>query len=594
MADVTLMTARRRPSLSTLLTRLRDRSPGLAASLLGGAVAAGLGLGSLAVLVMGLWVLSPYPDSGPGGALHVAAALWLLAHGVELVRTDTLSGAHMPVGVTPLLLLALPVWLVHRAARDGVDAPADSDSGFDLRCDADAPPLVPARTVWTGVVLGYLAVGVPAAVYCAGAELRPSWLWVTVSLPLVVAVTAAVGVWTAHGRPREPVLKVWRTLPERLRRPVSGTDGWRRLGTAVRAAGAATAVLLGGGAALVGTSTVWHGGAARASFLQLTEGWTGRCAVLLLGIALIPNAAMWAASYALGPGFLLGAGHLVHPFASHPAPLLPPFPLLAAVPDAGAGSRLNWAAGAVPVAAGLTAGWFVARAALERPERPGERAAARWSAARTAGVVLLTALVCGAGCMLLAELSGGPLGVAALARFGPVGWLTGGAAVAWTAVFGMPVALVVRAWRLRTWWVRGGEIPAQDGARGQTEAEAQGKARGEAKSAAAGPGQPGTRDEAKGKEAESGPVVPGAPEEELYDFLPADDPYPPGWHDDLARTSRWAALRETAARSETADEITEVTESGASTESGATAEPDGPAPDPQDVPPPPNPSAEAP
>jgi len=116
MAGVIQMTARR-TSLSPLLTRLRDRTPGLAASLLGGAVAAGLGLGSFAVLVMMLWISSPYPDSGPGGALHVAAALWLLAHGVELARTDTLSGVPAPVGVTPLLLLALPLWLVHRAAR---------------------------------------------------------------------------------------------------------------------------------------------------------------------------------------------------------------------------------------------------------------------------------------------------------------------------------------------------------------------------------------------------------------------------------------------------------------------------------------------
>lgn len=117
------MTARRLP-LSPLLTRMRDRTPGLAASLLGGVLAAGLGLGSFAVLVMVLWISSPYPDSGPGGALHVAAALWLLAHGAEVVRVDTLSGVPAPVGVTPLLLLALPVWLVRRAARDAVEGEA--------------------------------------------------------------------------------------------------------------------------------------------------------------------------------------------------------------------------------------------------------------------------------------------------------------------------------------------------------------------------------------------------------------------------------------------------------------------------------------
>lgn len=87
---------------------------------------------------------------GAGGALQVAALLWLLAHGAELVRTDTLSGLPAPVGVTPLLMLMLPVWLVYRAARD-----AAADGG-------DGAPLVSGRTAWAGVVLGYLGVGVAA------------------------------------------------------------------------------------------------------------------------------------------------------------------------------------------------------------------------------------------------------------------------------------------------------------------------------------------------------------------------------------------------------------------------------------------------
>ncbi|QTE00417.1 hypothetical protein S1361_24005 [Streptomyces cyanogenus] len=440
-------TARRSPS-ALLISRMRDRSPGFAASLLGGAVAAGLGLGSFAVLVMMFWVSSPYPDSGPGGALHTAAALWLLAHGVELIRTDTLSGAPMPVGLTPLLLLAVPLWLVYRAARDAIDASAEPDG----------PPPVGARTAWTGVVLGYLGVGAAATLYCSGGELRPQWAWVTVCLPLVAASAAGAGVWTAYGRPSGPVPSVPAVLPGPLRRLVSGTDARARLGAAVRAAGAATAVLVGGGALLVGVSLVWHGEPARASFLQLTEGWTGRFAVLLLGVALVPNAAVWAASYALGPGFLLGTGHLVDPLASHPAPLLPPFPLLAAVPEPGAGTPQNWAVCVVPAMAGMTAGWFVARAAVRQAS--GEPARARWSAGRTAGVVLLTALVCAAALALLAELAGGPMGVAALARLGPLWWQTGGAAGAWTLVFALPVALTTRAWRLRRRRHSGG-IPAQ-------------------------------------------------------------------------------------------------------------------------------------
>ncbi|MFF5552317.1 cell division protein PerM [Streptomyces olivaceoviridis] len=456
MASV-IQTTVRRSSMSPVVNRMCDRSPGLGASLLGGAVAAGLGLASFAVLVMILWVSSPYPDSGPDGALHIAAALWLLAHGVELTRTGTLSGAPMPVGLTPLLLLALPLWLLYRAARDATDAPVEPDG----------PPPVPARTAWTGVVLGYLGVGVAAALYCSRGELRPGWIWVTLCLPLVAAGAAGAGVWSAYGRPREPVLSALVVVPGPARRLLFGTDEWARLSAAVRAAGAATTVLFGGGALLVGVSLVWHGEPARASFLQLTQGWTGRFAVLLLGIALIPNAAVWAASYALGPGFLLGAGHLVRPLASDPAPLLPPFPLLAAVPEPGTGTPGHWAAGVVPAVAGMTAGWFVARAAVRRTEAGGPPRA-RWSAGRTAGVVLLAALVCAAALALLAALAGGPLGVAALSRLGPPWWRTGGAAGAWTLVFALPVALIARAWRLRTWLRRPDGPPAQGTETGAT------------------------------------------------------------------------------------------------------------------------------
>ncbi|HZX38924.1 MAG TPA: DUF6350 family protein, partial [Streptomyces sp.] len=86
-----------------------------------GAMAAGLGLGALALVVMALWISSPYPDNGPDGELRLVAVLWLLAHGTELVRAGTLSGAPAPVGVVPLLFVALPAWLVFRAARDALE-----------------------------------------------------------------------------------------------------------------------------------------------------------------------------------------------------------------------------------------------------------------------------------------------------------------------------------------------------------------------------------------------------------------------------------------------------------------------------------------
>ncbi|WP_309063901.1 DUF6350 family protein, partial [Streptomyces sp.] len=444
MADV-IQTTVRRSTPALLLIRMRDRSPGLAAGLLGGALAAGLGLAAFAMLVILLWISSPYPDSGAGGALHIAAALWLLAHGAELVRADTLSGAPAPVGVPPLLLLALPVWLLHRAARDAADGDA-----------AGGVPLAPGRTAWAGVVLGYLAVGAPAALYAADGALRPEWTSAGVCVPLVAVVAAGAGVWTAYGRPSGPLERsLGRVLPRGARHLVLGPDG--RPGVAARAAAAGTAVLVGGGALLLMVSLGWHGGEAQRAFLRLTEGWSGRLAVLLLGVTLLPNAAVWATAYALGPGFLLGTGTLVTPLSSAPAPLLPPFPLLAAVPDAGAGTPVHWATGAVPVLAGAVAGWCVGRGATAggdggRPGsgRPGRAPAASWSRGRTAGAAALTAVLCAVLLAVLAALAGGPLGVAALSRFGPVWWQVGGATLAWIGLVAVVTALAVRDWRCRT------------------------------------------------------------------------------------------------------------------------------------------------
>ncbi|MFL4948600.1 DUF6350 family protein [Streptomyces sp. MMS24-I31] len=522
MASV-IQTTHRRPPLPRLRARVRDRSPGLGAGLLGGAVAAGLGLGSFAVLVIALWISSPYPDSGPGGALHVAAALWLLAHGAELVRTDTLTGVPAPMGVTPLLLLALPALLVHRAARDATDG-------------GDGGPLVPPRTVWAGVVLGYLSVGGGVVAYAAGGALRPSWAWTAVCVPLVAVVAAGSGVWTAYGCPRAPADQALRALPKGLRRLLVGPGPRARLGASARAAGAGAVVFAGGGALLLGVSLAGHGEIARGAFLRLTEGWSGRFAVLLLCLALLPNAVLWAVAYALGPGFVLGAGHVVEPFSSAPAPLLPPFPLLAAVPDAGPGTSLNLASTAIPVAAGLTMGWFVAGAAVRggREVRGGGPPVRAWSWRRTMGGAGLACGLCAAGLGVFAELAGGPLGGAALASFGPVGWQVGTAALAWTLTVAVPTAAVRRAWRCR-----GGRLTVEEaGTRWRI-----GRPRKDAAGipVAAPPAQAAPLPLPEGHDAEL----------EAYDVLPLDpQPSDPlSWQDDeAARQARWAALAQGATK----------------------------------------------
>ncbi|MFF2653177.1 DUF6350 family protein [Streptomyces sp. NPDC058045] len=453
------------PPLLARLSRPRERRRSFADCLLAGALAAALGLGVLGVLVLLLWISSPYPDSGPGGALHLIASLWLLAHGAGLVRGDTLTGGTAPLGLTPLLLLALPAWLVHRAARDAArdDTPAEPDPA-----DPAAPlgrTAAPARTAWGGVVLGYLLTGAAVTAYAEGGWLRPSWPSTAFAPPLLAACAAALGVWTAAGHPWPPA------------HPAVPAAVLRHAGAA-RAAVRAVPVLLAGGALLAVASLVRHRGAAGGDLLHLTGGWSGRLAVLLLCLALLPNAAVWGAGYALGPGFLLGAGHPVGPLGTDQVPLLPRFPLLAALPGEGSGTPLTWAVAAVPVVAAVVLAHGLIHSARSPEEAGGdsERGPGAWQLTRALRELPVAALLVGLAVAGLAALSGGPLGGHRLAAFGPQWWAAGAAAAAWTAAIGAPCLVLAWAWSRRTaWWraLRGtGEeskgVPEQQGSPGRS------------------------------------------------------------------------------------------------------------------------------
>ncbi len=414
--------------------RTARRAPQALVAATSGVVAAGLGFGLLAVLVLFLWITSPFPDSGPDDALRAAADLWLLGHGVHLLRSDALTGATVPVGMTPLLLAALPCWLLYRAAAHALVRPEDEElpPGF-------APPErglgTLATTGW--LLAGYLLVGAAVLVYARHGGLRADAASALLYLPLVSAASAVCGAWSAGAGQVVRPTPVVRRVMARLALPPGGPR------TAWRASLAGTAVLFGGGALLAASVFARHGDAAAASFTTLTSSLTGRFAILLLGVALAPNAAVWAASYALGPGFTVGGGSLVTPAGAAGYPVtLPDFPLLAALPGQGtvvAGTPLGWVVTLLPLAAALLLAVRVCRSAVAR----------RWTVTRTAVVVLLAAVAHGCVVAVLAAFAGGPLGTGALAVFGPDGPRAGAAAGCWALAAGLPFALAARWLLLR-------------------------------------------------------------------------------------------------------------------------------------------------
>ncbi|MCH6162157.1 cell division protein PerM [Streptomyces marispadix] len=449
-----------------------------------GVLAAGLGLGSLAVLVLLLWIISPYPESGAGGALHIAADLWLLGHGSSLVRTDTLSGVPAPIALTPLLLAIPPVWLLYRACVQALahggepsgDEDPKSETGSAPADGAGREPMGPL-TPLVFVAGGYLLTGAVTVLFASGGPVRADALSALVRLPLFVLCVVAATLWPLGGDvPPEPGRQPGTEAADASVNSHDGSAGSARAaGSAPEAAAArrrlsslvpydarllarrlprlrtvltATAVLFGGGLLITLGALLWHVDDVRAAFPRLAgDSWTGQFAVLLLVVALLPNAAVWAAAYVLGPGFALGGGSSAGLLVDGDATGLPPFPLLEALPAqaGGHGFLTSLAAGTVPLAAAATVGWYVAHAAVPEPGRaPG--AASRQG---TVWVVALVACEIGAGVAALAALSGGALGTEAMAFLGPNWWLTGGAACAWTLLVGAPVALAVRSWRLR-------------------------------------------------------------------------------------------------------------------------------------------------
>lgn len=378
-----------------------------------GALAACLGVATLAMLVLLLWISSPHAHGGPSDALRIAAGLWLLAHGVELVRPETLGGGAAPLALTPLLLTALPALLLYRCVRTLEGA---------------------AWRIVLCVSAGYLLVAGLATWYTQSGPFQAVPLSAALRVPLLTLLCVGVGVWAARGwpPPTRAVLPDW--LP------------WHRVFTALRAAVLAVVVLVTGGALLAALSLALHWGAATEATTQLTDAWSGRVAVVLVCLILAPNAALWGTAYVLGPGFTVGAGNTVGPLAASAPSQLPNFPLLAAVPTEFGGGPVTLALVAgLPLLAGTVAGLSTGRCSA--PVRGSGHGAD--SALGTAGTVLLVGLGCGLGTAALAGLAGGSLGTGVLAVFGPTWWLVGAAAMAWTSVGALPTALAVRWWRIR-------------------------------------------------------------------------------------------------------------------------------------------------
>jgi hypothetical protein len=396
--------SRRVVSLRATVARSRSTTPAAegteppalvwpVAAVLGGVATALVGW----VLTAGLVVLG-WVAAEPGTlvqALRVGSRLWLLANGAG-VRLGALPVTLVPWGAT-----AVSAFVAFRFA---------AFAARQARSDLRAGPLGVA-------VLLTLAYLIPVA---------GAWTLLGGPVELTRAVTAVPLTLFAAA--------TWGAAKGLDRPPASRLPSWVR--ALPRGLVAAQLVLLAGGAAALTWSLLAHLNQVVALTSALDPGVAGGVALVAAQLAYAPNAVVWAGSYALGSGFVLGQGSLVAPAATSLG-ILPGIPLLAGVPDVGPGSAaaLGWLS--VAVVAGAVAAVLVLGAC--RPYRP-DTAALLGGAAGVAGALVFVGL---------AWASGGDLGAVRLAglgpRLGPLLILAG----ATLGLSGLVTGLVLGLWRRR-------------------------------------------------------------------------------------------------------------------------------------------------
>lgn len=388
MTTVTLPTA---PSKTPQGARVPRRPrPAVLIGTLIAVWAAILGLAGVLLLVIFGWVTAPHAGGSLSGAFDVALQLWLAAHRTGLA----VAGGHL--GLTPLGLTLALGWLLNRAGRLSARALRVEQGRQVARATA-------------AVALPYAITAALVTAPAASAAIRPVTAQALLGALALSSCAVAFGVLGEAGLRRA----LWKRLPAMLR-------------TAVAAGAAAVGVLLATGAVVLVASLLAHSARVGELGHALAPGRVGTVLLVLVCLAVAPNAMVWSASFAAGPGFAVGAGTSVTLVGARLGDV-PAFPLLAALPGSGPLPAVVWLALAGPVLAGVAAGVVVLRA--NREAGPSRLVVpVLWSALPSAVIL--------AG---LAALAGGSLGPGRLATLGPSPWLAGLAIGGEVAAIGLAV-----------------------------------------------------------------------------------------------------------------------------------------------------------
>ncbi len=356
--------------------------------------------------VAAVWFTGGFADRTPESAARLAGQGWLVMHGVPLVLQFPagLAGADAVAGllhVIPLGLVLVPLLLAWRAGRRLARA-----SYTDQLWQAFLGALATYAII--GAVIAYVSTTPEASAPLVAAALIPP---VSAGIGLVTGAYREAGAWS---RLVGVDFAAWVGRTSQHSR-WAGSYAWSILRSgflAVMVAASLAAALL---AVAIGLN--WTGIAA--IYERIDGGIAGASVVTLLQLGLLPNLAVWTMSWCTGAGFALGSGSSLTPLASTVGPL-PALPILGALP---AGTLDHgYAALAIPVLAGLLAGWWFFREGENHfDEWLALHSGQRWltstvSTLALAGLIGITAGLLGAVAALVSRAS---LGLGRFTDLGP-------------------------------------------------------------------------------------------------------------------------------------------------------------------------------
>lgn len=356
-------------------------------SAMAGGSAALVSLLIIALPVLFAWVASSESTGDWPAVLAVGSCAWLLANGADL------STGSAAISLTPWLLTAIPLVVATIAARRILmqlddDRPRRYEALGGLRRDI--------ADVGLSFVSSYAAVGLVVALATADDPLHASIFGSVLS----TAVLGALSVLVALVREfRGQVVSVAPDLAAvlRARLPVY-------LRRAVSPALWGVLAVFGAGLVLAVVTVVMQLDRIGRLYDALGADPVGISMLTLGQLMVLPNVALWAASWMAGPGFGFGPGTAITWSHSNPG-ILPLLPGLGAVPNPGPMPGGLWLSVLVPVGAGVLVGWRALRG-VSRLSSWQVKAQVAVAACVIAALVLTAASALAGGSIGAARLSG--------------------------------------------------------------------------------------------------------------------------------------------------------------------------------------------